>query len=198
MASSVRRLLSVNDFVHDGSRLSEDAFAQRYPASVLVARLGVDERAPASGDGDPTRRHLDERLSLAPASAGRSGAPFPIGGSSVVLLLAKDSTRPFPERVGVGRARGTDIWLPFDDVSKYHAFFTLERGVAVSITDAGSTNGTFVGSERLPPRVARPLATGDIISFGRYAFLLASSQGFCRLLSELPASKTRWSNGRPA
>ena len=73
----------------------------------------------------------------------------------------------FDERVvSVGRHAMSD--LRFDpqtelDVSTKHAEFREVAG-SWSIMDQGSTNGTFVNGERIASE--RPLANGDIVSFG--------------------------------
>ena len=70
------------------------------------------------------------------------------------------------ERVTVGRAAGSDVWLADDEgVSRVHA--TLERmGHAWVVLDEGlSANGTFHNGERVLGRDR--LADGDELRFGR-------------------------------
>jgi hypothetical protein len=70
------------------------------------------------------------------------------------------------ERVTVGRAPGSDLWLDFDvKVSRVHA--TLERaGPAWTVVDDGlSANGSFCNGERVQGR--RRLTDGDELRFGR-------------------------------
>ena len=57
-------------------------------------------------------------------------------------------------------------------MSKFHAFFRL-RSDHILLCDAGSTNGTFLASERLPAKgPARMVVPGDRIGFGQLDFIL--------------------------
>jgi pSer/pThr/pTyr-binding forkhead associated (FHA) protein len=68
-------------------------------------------------------------------------------------------------RVGdlvIGRRRGSDIELPFAEVSDQHA--RLSRGEqGWLLADLGSANGTSVNGHRLMPFVVQALAVGDIL-----------------------------------
>ena len=86
-------------------------------------------------------------------------------GRQRILTLGDDT-----ERVTVGRAPGSDLWLDFDvKVSRVHA--TLERaGPAWTVVDDGlSANGSFCNGERVQGR--RRLADGDELRFGRTAIV---------------------------
>lgn len=69
-------------------------------------------------------------------------------------------------RIVVGRGEGCDVRLPDLSVSLRHASFR-QRGGDYLVVDEGSTNGTFVGSVRLPPQTPRLLRSGDTLRFGR-------------------------------
>ena len=58
--------------------------------------------------------------------------------------------------VTVGRAINNDIVLPYEDISKCHAFF-VSKPEGWSLMDAGSTNGTFVRGKKLEPRAQEML-----------------------------------------
>lgn len=64
----------------------------------------------------------------------------------------------------VGRLNA-DILLSDPSVSRSHARF-LVQGDVVTLEDIGSTNGTFVNGQQLPPNVPIPLSDGAEISFG--------------------------------
>ena len=81
------------------------------------------------------------------------------------------------ERIRLGRASDSDIYLSEGEVSRHHAL--LERFVdddgrpAVRIVDLGSTNGTFVNGCRIgTPHVPQPLQPGDVLRVGGHAFKL--------------------------
>ncbi len=79
---------------------------------------------------------------------------------SVVLLMEGAST--------VGRESGLEVSLPGESsVSRNHA--RLDRaGDSVTLTDTGSTNGTFVNGAKISGSVV--LNPGDAIQFGAIAF----------------------------
>ena len=67
-----------------------------------------------------------------------------------VFPLRKQATNAFAMMVTVGRAANNDIVLPYDGISKFHAYFSNTGGGWV-LVDAKSTNGTFVEGRRLSP-----------------------------------------------
>lgn len=74
-------------------------------------------------------------------------------------------------RVVVGRHKGSDVHVPHPAVSGLHATFRAE-GARWVVIDEGSTNGTLVNSERLPP--GRPKAVGpdDAVDIGGFRITL--------------------------
>jgi hypothetical protein len=87
----------------------------------------------------------------------------------------------------VGRVHGCAVLVQDPSVSKHHATlrWEAERG-GCSIQDAGSTNGTFVGTAQLGPR-ERPLVDGDAVGFGDAQFLYVVTD---TLYAQLRASGT--------
>jgi pSer/pThr/pTyr-binding forkhead associated (FHA) protein len=70
-----------------------------------------------------------------------------------------------PEGATIGRRSGQDIVIENPYVSSSHAAIAVQDGEYI-LTDVGSTNGTAVNGEALPPNEPRALADGDEISFG--------------------------------
>jgi hypothetical protein len=68
-------------------------------------------------------------------------------------------------RVTIGRDRKSDIYIPHPRVSSLHACFTLAGGL-LSLSDAGSKNGTGVNGARLAAYKNVPVDVGDTIRFG--------------------------------
>jgi pSer/pThr/pTyr-binding forkhead associated (FHA) protein len=66
-----------------------------------------------------------------------------------------------------------EVALRFDEgfISRQHACFTVD-GEEVTITDLGSSNGTFVGDERLAPQAAVTLALGGAVRLGQLELTL--------------------------
>ncbi len=69
-------------------------------------------------------------------------------------------------RLVIGRGEGCDLRLPDLSVSHRHASIR-QRGTEYIVMDEGSTNGTFIGSVRLPPQSPRVLRNGELIRLGR-------------------------------
>lgn len=83
----------------------------------------------------------------------------------------------FPGEWTVGRDGVTDIALPVDTVSRVHARLIVDAK-GVTVIDQGSTNGIYVGLERI---LERRIAPGTEIRFGEYPLVLSTT-------SELPVS----------
>jgi len=66
--------------------------------------------------------------------------------------VRKNGTNPFA-MITVGRAPNNDIVLPYEEISKFHAFF-VNRGRGWLLADAQSRNGTFLRGVRLEPNAA--------------------------------------------
>lgn len=64
--------------------------------------------------------------------------------------------------VMIGRAAGNDLCLEVGGVSRYHARLSVEDGI-LTIEDLGSTNGTFVGSDKVS---RRELKSNDHVVIG--------------------------------
>ena len=87
-------------------------------------------------------------------------------------LVAADSTE-FLLRCGVtkiGRGDGNEIQVNDPKASRFHAEIHAATE-ELSVTDLGSTNGTFINSERLSSHEPHILASGDEIVFGKTKFI---------------------------
>ncbi len=75
-------------------------------------------------------------------------------------------------RLIVGRSQtadGLDIAIDHGATSARHAqLLTSAQPSRVSVQDLGSTNGTFINDQRLPPGQAQMVAHGDRIRFGGF------------------------------
>jgi predicted component of type VI protein secretion system len=65
----------------------------------------------------------------------------------------------------IGRARDCDLVVDQTAVSRLHAQLDYVHE-QVTVTDLGSTNGTFVNRQRLEPHKPRRLKSGDVINLG--------------------------------
>ncbi len=71
----------------------------------------------------------------------------------------------------VGRQTGNDIVIADQRVSRQHAVITCQAGVC-HITDLGSSNGTYVGGEKLAPNVPTLLTPGAPVTMGSHSLAL--------------------------
>jgi serine/threonine protein kinase len=93
----------------------------------------------------------------------------------VVLRLIASDGREFPVYQGevtVGRDTGNDIILPVRQVSRQHLCIHC-GSQGCSVVDQGSTNGTFINGERIPPKTRWPLCPEDVVKIGPMQLLVA-------------------------
>ena len=88
--------------------------------------------------------------------------------SSKTVKVVKTGTNIFQGSVNIGRVSNCDVMIDSPVISKLHAFFTKNlKSRTYNITDANSTNGTYVNDVKLELNEKKLLHDGDIISFGR-------------------------------
>ncbi|HEY2744250.1 MAG TPA: FHA domain-containing protein [Polyangia bacterium] len=106
------------------------------------------------------------------------------GGRPLVLPLRKVQST-FPSMITIGRTENNDLVVSDEQVSKFHAFFRL-IGDRVELSDAGSRNGTFVGSRKLAARGgSAPVNRGDRFAFGAIEFQLFDARGCWEWLRQI-------------
>ena len=87
---------------------------------------------------------------------------------ALVMLLGPQVGRVYrlkPGRHSIGRSYSRDITVDEDGVSRTHAILNVDDEGGVSVSDAGSTNGTTLNRELLT-RFPRQLKDGDRVSLG--------------------------------
>jgi FHA domain-containing protein len=77
-----------------------------------------------------------------------------------LAVVGRSNLKGFVPTVDLSDAQGAEY-----GVSRYHASINLD-GDVLSITDQGSTNGTFINGQRLTSGDARIIRNGDIIQLG--------------------------------
>lgn len=70
------------------------------------------------------------------------------------------------ERLSVGRTRENALWIDDQSVSKLHAALVLNPEKQLMVADTGSTNGTFIGEERIAYGKAFAINNGGKVKFG--------------------------------
>lgn len=178
---------TIRDLAREYHEVGHDVFLARYesPALVLLegsaddvwgdfhTRFGEHER---KWREPPTNAFAVPDISLEPEHELRD--------EHTVLFVAKRPDAPFPDRVGIGRARNVDVPVPLPRLSKYHAFFSRsEDGSEHFLTDAGSRNGTIVDGTELAPKTPHRLRDGSDIRLGGHGLRFFLPPGLCDLLA---------------
>ncbi len=128
----------------------------------------------------------DTRVFLALLKSGTQINPEVMAKAGSVYAIAKRPGGPFPDRIGVGRARTADISLRSPSVSKYHAYFTYDEAKREwFVVDARSRNGTRLGDGKLEAGDPIRLANGSQLMFGDETFLFFTPDGFRQVLDSL-------------
>lgn len=94
------------------------------------------------------------------------------------------------DTVRIGRRHACEVRLPDRAVSLEHARI-LRAGAAHSLMDAGSTNGTWIGGERLQSGRLHPLRGGDIVVVGPFRLLFEIDAAASETTSEETAGFAR-------
>ena len=82
-----------------------------------------------------------------------------------VYPLAKKPGASFPDRITIGRTPNNDIVIVDHSVSRFHAYLRLD-GKAWVVADAGSKNGSWLGSTTLEARKERTVSSKSIVRIG--------------------------------
>lgn len=112
-----------------------------------------------------TDRATDPVISVASVvPAGKDRATLTVlAGINAGQVYALDST----DHV-IGRGTEADIWIDDGGVSRRHARISCRSGGHYFVEDLGSTNGTFIGADRVDAAEIRP---GDRIQVGPHVTL---------------------------
>lgn len=102
-----------------------------------------------------------------------SGAGKDRTGLEVVLVRVTSSGEQFSvpltrEQTLIGRLDDSHIRIPAAGISRKHCEIVVRDG-SISISDLGSSNGTYVNQERID---SSPLAASDLISVGGLVFVV--------------------------
>lgn len=101
----------------------------------------------------------------------RRSVPSPIEQllDGVVYRIAKRADGRMTDVVLIGRASSNDVVVEDTSISKLHARITIEPSGALRITDARSTNGTFVDGRQLGDGESVVLRPGAELRLGDVA-----------------------------
>ncbi len=147
------------------ARIWPDTFVEDASLTVLVADirrlLGDDPRSPAFVRTVHGRGYA---FSGAVRDLEAAAGEGPARERAQCWLTWGEHTRPLADGENIiGRDPACEVWIDARGVSRRHARIMVRPG-GVTVEDLDSTNGTFVGNERLA--AARPVADGDTIGLG--------------------------------
>jgi pSer/pThr/pTyr-binding forkhead associated (FHA) protein len=147
-------------FARAGRRQSREEFLRLFPDPVLViepfAELDETHFSTLTGEGGAASGILQ----------------------GVARLRKRPDSNAFGSMITVGRAPNNDIAVGAGSVSKFHAYFMKVDG-RLALSDAGSSNGTFVAGKQLRARVERViLEDGVAIQFGKLRATFYSPAAF--------------------
>jgi hypothetical protein len=156
--------------------------ARSSPAATLVSQLGTlalvgPPAAPGTTEGQ--FRYATEFTRRGPGAADPMADFF----DNLAIGLLKRPGSAFGSVLVVGRASNSDVWIDDISVSKLHARIAIEEDGAHVISDARSTNGTWVNEVQLDEREERLLVDGTRLRFGDRAFTVRSVTTLHQMLS---------------
>ena len=127
-----------------------------------------------------------------------SGSPslpsLPGGGAIVRLEGAVVQTVPLGEAsITIGRLPDNRLVLQSTSVSRYHAELRMEAGGTATLTDVGSSGGTFVDNEQLKPHQPYSIPAGTSFRIGPYTITYVAPTGVTPVLEfgDGPAQKRK-------
>jgi pSer/pThr/pTyr-binding forkhead associated (FHA) protein len=141
--------------------MKEATFVASYPAHLIVKPLRTD-RDSDSAKAQPARGF---ETALADPSSYTDEDIVAWDKTLALLPIVKRAGAIFQDRISVGRTRNSDIVIDHPKVSKFHAYFSISNGSYI-LSDADSTNGTFVAGQRISPNQNVPISDESEIRFG--------------------------------
>jgi hypothetical protein len=184
----------------------EEAFRKKFATAVLLHSPPPSDDEDEDEDEERAFRtstmdwqEVREKMAQARATTTPSlpaARPLITRSEEQVLLVKKREGGIFRERVGLGRAANADVSIPLLALSKYHAYITVPDapGAPHTLTDAGSTNGTWVNERRLAPKENALLESGAHVRLGPHSFTFLTAEG---LLERVRRRASARSSARP-
>ena len=158
---------SVNDpFGSASAALSEQEFVTRHAGRFLCVLMNDD-----NAEDTPAFATLEGRPPL--QNAGQTLCVFPVA--------KRTAANPFSKMITFGRAPNNDLRIELAEVSKFHGYFA-QTGEEWHVTDAGSTNGTFLDGLRLREREPVAIRPGANLNLGAAPGVYVDGPGLYHLL----------------
>jgi len=165
--------IRVRDFADDCEALDGQAFREKHAVAFLVYEGSEGEWEAGPDPFQATAcvkvpKDLDE-------STGWLRADY------LVFPVRKAGPSSFLEFVTVGRLRNSDICIPDESLSKFHALFQLGEAGEVSLLDTSLRSATMVNGKPVPNRQqgdSVKLTSGDRLQFGSVMLTFLEAKDF--------------------
>ena len=140
-----------------------DYFSSGVRLLVSFDKFSDDERETAIHLSDPGANQEEDESAVIPRRAERAySTAFSLNG----IEKTKTLVFIYGSRFTVGRTKGNDLVIDDTSVSKMHASLTVNNEGNLIVGDTGSTNGTFVGTERIPYGKTAVIGEEGSVKFG--------------------------------
>lgn len=167
-------VLNLHALVEEARNIARGAFLKKYRDPLLLAMGVLDTEEIRARCGSTTELSVSQPATHTPKEI------HPLAGHVILIPITSTSTGSLV----FGREEPADILVPDETVSVRHTIIIWE-GPQVSITDAGSTNGTLVNLRALRANRPTQLINEDIITVGRHSFQFYLPNHFFRVLEGL-------------
>lgn len=168
---------------------AEMAEALRLARQGLSADQGASTAAPTqAGYASLATLMSQQTPPPAPKEAAWPTPPSDLEAGAQVMVMAPDGTSSavaFGARsaLTIGRDPGNSIALDDPQVSRQHCQVSTDNG-RFFVTDLNSTNGTFLGDNKLLPGVAEPWRPGQPVRVGGHWLRLRLAEGGSRPVAQ--------------
>jgi hypothetical protein len=165
--------MRVQDFADDCATLDGQAFRARHAVAFLIYEGSEGEWEPGP---DPFQETACVTM---PKDVDKSTGWL----RSDYLVFPVRKARPSSslDYVTVGRLRNSDISIPDESLSKFHAMFQLGDADAVSLLDTSLRSATMVNGKPVPNRHegdSVKLTSGDRLQFGSVILIFLDANAF--------------------
>ncbi len=169
-------------YIDDFTRLGREAFLRVHPEPLLL--LASDK---AVSDGSWSNFTTDsiqaDAASAANLLSDEELAAIARMEALEVLTIDKSMDSPWRGRICLGRARNNDLVVKAPSISKLHAHFLVDSDGSLSVSDAGSQNGTLVNGTAVARGQTVPLRPRDDLQFGTVRAVFHTAESFYSFLA---------------
>jgi hypothetical protein len=140
-------------------RYTVEQFCGLFPDPILLVGRHTEDDASAFGTLGPEDDVNNPRTPAADPEE---------GGHEQVHFVRKTDDNTFANMITIGRSTNNDIVISHPSVSKLHSYFKFDESKKnFTVSDAGSSNGTFIEGFPLPLNKPVSIESGQSIMFGK-------------------------------